>query len=488
MSNQNDDALKLEALQTAERLKQLHAGKKFHKFQLDVFNAIFRDGYKRIFIRKGRKGGGTETAMYPLARIAGTQANTACYFIGPTQKAQSEIVWQNRRIHSFLPREWKAVPNEQEKRLRLPNQSFIKIEGADNPDAARGWEGDIFVWDELKDQNPLSLEYCFPNVMARNAIWIVLGTPPTQKSNHYYQLEQSIKNDPKWKCFHWTAWDNPFLPGGHEALREEKKRYYETGRWDLWEIEYEAQYVFNANRKVLPNFNEKNVAPLSVIMPMLERDKSHLRWVCAIDPGYATCFAALFAAYNPYTGQIYFLDEIYSKDRTKNAAKVMWPEIERKQRLLWNGKWENIYDSAALSFAVEVAAICKDEGRRVHLAPTVKQKSDEDNYFRVLNSLYSDMGQAYVSASCKNFIWEQEEYETDEEDRYVDENNHLLDDARYIVKYLGITTVLKQMESVKVNNEPKGFTPEQDFERDRGNSDMMGFGGESASFDLMKDV
>lgn len=221
----DDDLLKNYALQTAKRLEELHEGKRFHKYQAAVFNAIFKEGKKRIFIRKGRKGGGTETAIYPLARVAGTMPGSACYMIGPTQKLQSEIVWQNRRLHNFLPKVWNAKSNEQENRIRLPNESFIKIEGANDPEALRGILGDVFVWDEYKDQNPLSMENCYPNVLSRDAIWMVLGTPPTKKTNHYYIKEREIRQDPDWAFFKWTAWDNPFLPGGHEFLQSEKEKY-----------------------------------------------------------------------------------------------------------------------------------------------------------------------------------------------------------------------------------------------------------------------
>ena len=485
-----DQTQLLIANQIADRLAELHEEKKFHKFQTDVIKAIFEHGKKRIFIRKGRKGGGTECVLYPAARIAGLFPNKACYIIGPTQKAQSEIIWDNRRLHNFIPSAWNAVPNEKDKRMRLPNQSFIKIEGADNPDAARGWEGDLFIWDELKDHNPRSLENCYPNVMARDGIWIELGTPPTTKDNHYYQHEQRIKNDPDWAFFHWTAWDNPFLPGGHEYLRKEKEKYYARGDWDLWEIEYEARYVFNAQRKVIPNFkSEVHVYPRDVIMSLIARDMKSMKWLVSIDPGYATCFAALFIGYNPYTSQIFKLDEIYSLDRNRNSVIEMWPLIERKQKELCPeaftaGKWINIYDSAAAAFAVEVHAHLREQGRKTKLYPTEKQPNDEDDYFRAINSSYSEVGRVMVAQNCENYIREIENYETDDKDNYPDKNNHQLDNDRYLYKYLGYHQLLKQGTIKAVDNLPRGVTPEEEFSKQQKDKDFVGFGGVDASFDV----
>jgi len=422
--------------------------------------------------------------MYPVARIAGTIPGASCYIIGPTRTAQSEIIWDNRRIHNYLPREWGAVPNTQEKRLRLNNGSFIKIEGADNPDAARGWEGHIFVWDEYKDQNPLSMENCYPNVLPHDAVWIVLGTPPTKKSSHYWIKEQEIIKDPDWAFFHWTAWDNPFLPGGKEYLQGEKEKYYARGDGDLWEIEYEAEYVFNASRKVLPNFTDKNKRPRSVILSMIERDKKRFKWITLIDPGYATCFAVLFLGYNPYTNQLFWLDEIYSTDRNANSAREMWPEIERKQQQLGDFKWVSVYDCAALSFAVEVRAICRDEGRKVNIVPCVKEKDDEENYFRTVNSSFAAEGQSYVAEECVNFIEEMENYETDELDRYPDKDNHTLDLARYGLKYLNFLSIMKQIDVRRVDTFPKADTIHDLQRREDEKGNAVGFGGFEANFSI----
>lgn len=481
----SDDALLNHGYYVAQRLEELHRKKQFHEFQLKVFNAIFRDGIKKIFIRKGRKGGGTETALYPLARVAGTMPNSACYFIGPTKTLQSEIIWHNRRLHNFLPKEWGVTSNEQDKRVRLNNGSFIKVEGADDPDNTRGLEGDIFVWDELKDHNPLALEACYPNVLARNAIWIVLGSPPNKKENHYYKLEQQIRNDPSWAFFHWTSWENPFLPGGHDWLTEEKKKYYERGDWDIWETEYEARYVFNSNRKVIPDFTEENKKPRHLILDLIRRDRGRLKWVCSIDPGYATCFAVIFSAYNPYTNEFFILDEIYSKNRNENSAMNMYEVIKERKSRLFDGEWTTLYDEAALGFAVEMRAIAKDKNEKISLTQTKKHKTDEDTYFRIFNSMCKASGQVTIAEECKWTIIELENYETDKNDNYPDSDNHNLDNIRYTIKHLGVTPILKQYENRIIRGEGRNaFTIEQDFENMRKRNDMAGYGGFGANFDI----
>ncbi len=474
----------------ADRLKQLHDIHKFHPKQLEVIQSIFGPKKKkRIFIRKGRKGGGTEVVMYVVARIMGCFPNRACYIIGPTKEAQKEIVWANRRIHGFFPRAWGPDANEQQARLRLSNESFVKVEGADDPDAARGWEGDVFVWDERKDHNQLSLDNCYPNIASRDGIWIELGTPPTTRTNSYYVKEQEILKDPDWAFFHWTAWDNNFLPGGHEFLKKERDKYYARGEGDLWEIEWEARYVFNAKRKVLPNFRpEIHLYPRDVMEAEIARDRGSLKWVTVFDPGYATCFACIFAAFNPYTAQIYILDEIYSTDKSSNSVHEIWPRVEQLQhRLNPGGKWDNLYDNAALGFAIEVDAWSRNKRREsIGMIPTVKAKNDEDDYFRAINASFAQAGQVKIAQHCRGLISEIENYETDENNKYPDEGNHSLDDMRYLYKYLGFTVEGIQSKIQVVSMLPKGYTPEEDRARMNRNNDFVGFGGIEANFDPMK--
>lgn len=485
----SEEALLRQAAYAAERIAELNAHQKLHAKQLEVVQAIFGPRQcKRVFIRKGRKAGGTELLEYVANRVVGTRPNRAAYIIGPTKESEKEIIWANRRLLNSCPRAWKPVPNEQEKRIRLANDSFIKVEGADDPEAARGWEGDFFGWDERKDHNQLSLDNCYPNIASRDGIWMELGTPPTTKTNSYYIKEQEILKDPDWLFFKFTAWDNPFLPGGHEWLQKERDKYYARGEGDLWEIEWEGNYVFNARRKVLPNFRDEiHIYPSDVIEAELSRDKQNLKWIAVFDPGYATCFAAIFAAYNPYTAQIYIVDEIYSTDKSKNSVHEIWPKVESIQKHHYDGRWENIYDSAALGFAVEVDAWCRAKYRySVGMIPTVKARNDEDDYFRAINASFSQPGQVKIARKCRGLISEIENYETDEHDRYPDENNHSLDSMRYLYKFLGFTVEGIQSKITVVPVLPRGYTPEQDRINESNKFDMVGFGGLQANFDPMK--
>lgn len=474
-----------------DRLEQLHRGKKFHAKQQEVIKAIFEKGYKRIFIRKGRKGGGTQTLLYPLARIAGCFSNAACYIIGPQYNLQKEIIWANNRMRNFIPKEWAPVFKEQEARVVFPQtRSFIKVQGADNYKTMVGIEGDVFIFDELKDHDPRAYQNCYPNLASRDAIWIVCGAPPANKSNFYYKLEQEIRQDPRWFFIHWSTWDNAeFLPGGREWIQAEKEQYYRNGNWDIWESEYEAKYIFGGKRTVLSAFrtdgDNSHVVPTDVLLAQTARDRNKLNWYSVFDPGFATCFAVGFFAHNPYTSEVFLLDEIYETNRSKLSVNDIWPRVAAIEGALNpNGKWRRVYDSAAPGFPQEVKARW---GKHLTFTPTYKEKDDEDKYFRIINGAFAT-NRFFVASRCVHIIAEMENYLTDENGEYPDRDNHGLDLTRYCFKRMNYTYNEKQYDIMKLSDSPMGHTVEEDILKNK--DDALGvlsgcdddFGG--GSFDL----
>lgn len=429
-------------------LEQLNAKKQWHSKQQEVLKAIFEHGYKRIFIRKGRKGGGTHTILYPVTRLAGLFKNRACFIIGPQDSLEREIVWKNKRLYEFIPKEWNVKFGEYEARAKFPNGSFIKVTGANDHKNMVGIEGDVFVFDELADHDPRAYENCYPNLASRDAIWIVVGAPPIQrvKSSFYYKLEQEIKKDKDWFFIHWSIWDNAeFLPGGREWIENEKKKYYARGQWDLWEQLYEARYVIGGSGTVLSNFRpdgrDSHVVPADWIEARISCDKKKLQWWAVFDPGFATCFCVLLACYNPYTSEVFIVDEIYETDRNKCSVEFLWPQFRAKQdEQFYGGYWRRVYDSAAPGFPNEVRARW---GKDIGFIPSYKQEGDEDKYFRIINSgLY--LNKVWISERCGNGIMEMQDYATDPNGVYPNQGNHFLDCLRYLFKAANISFVEKQ--------------------------------------------
>ena len=437
-----EEAERKELANYAQRLQELHAHHTFHPAQQKVIRAIFNEGKTHLFCRKGRKGGGTEASLYPAVRMAGLFDNQIIYLVYPTHKLGVDIIWKSGRLKNFIPKEWGVRFKESDTSAIFPNGSFIQVLGADNWKAMVGMEFDLCVMDELKDHDPRAYENMYPNRMSRNGIWMILGAPPYNNSNFYYKKEQeALGNEKLWSFHKWSIWDNTYLPydknmytSREEYLADLKAEYERKGDWDLWRVEWEAEYIFGGRLNVFPNFlEEKHIVPHDELMARIDKDKHQLIWWQGFDPGYATCFASLFVAYNPYSSEVYFLDEIYETRRDKNNVHTMWPRICEKADGLYKGaEWMRVYDSAAANFPPEVRA---QFGTNLSFIPIHKEKDDQDKYCRLLNSAFA-LDRAFISDRCGKLRWEIENYILDKNDEYPKRDDHAIDAARYIFKML----------------------------------------------------
>jgi hypothetical protein len=374
-----------------------------------------------------------------------------------------------------------ASNREWDTRLILKNGSFVKVWGANDWKNMVGVEGDVFVFDELADHDPRAYKNCYPNIASRDAIWIVVGAPPVEKvkSSFYYNLEKTIRKDPDWFFLQWSSWENAmFLPGGRPWLEAEKKRYYDAGNWDEWEQRWEARYVIGGGGTVLSHFNpdmmhpKSQVLPHDVIMAMISKDKHKLRWFQVFDPGYATCFAVLFAVYNQYTSEMFILDEIYETDRNKLSINQIWPDVAiREEQLYPGGNWKRIYDSAAPGFPQEVRSRW---GRDISFQPTYKEKGDEDKFFRIINSaLYTK--RCWISERCEKGIIEMQDYATKEDGTYPDKDNHFMDDLRYLFKACNYSMNEAQYDVTIKPDLKRGYSPAEDRFKRRDKTDIMSY-------------
>lgn len=458
MTASREDILRL-----VNRLQPLNRGREWNPGQAAVIRAVFKEGKKRIFIRCGRKAGKTECVSYISGRVAGLKNRAACYYLLPTLKLAKEVLWANGRVQGMIPAEWRPRFKETETRVVLDTGSFIKFEGADNYAQLAGIEGDLFIFDELKDHDPRAYHNCYPNIAARDAIWIVVGSPPDNKNNFYYKLEQEIRKDPDWAFFHWPTWDNArFLPGGMEWLTKEKARYIARGDADLWEIDFEGRYNIGGRRSLLPGFSrDHSLVGLDVALAHIARaPQDKLEFYRIFDPSYADCFAVIWAVYDPYSHSLWILDEMYEKNRSKLATPLLWPEIVAKSlRLFPKVFWRDIYDSAAPGFPQEVRA---QFGEDISFRPCEKGKGDDEKYYRVLNSGFL-LRTIRVAESCFNTILEIEGCVTNDKNQMPDTDNHILDCLRYLVKTCGFERRQKQDDVILRRD---GFTdPERSIIR-----------------------
>jgi len=448
-----------------EIIEGLHAHWEPHDAQVEIGKALFNDEIKQIFGKCGRNFGKTELICYLLWRYAQSNPGSENYYFAPYAKQAREITWASRRIQTFGPRAWlyegSRGVNNTEMRLRFTNGSFIKLDGSDNIDAYRGVKPrGLTVYDEFKDFRPEFHEAMDPNYAAHDSPLIIIGTPPEIEDHHFYHTEDEFKENDKKKFFQFTSYENPHI--AKEVLDAKRLELYRRGEGDVWEREYMVKKVFGGKNSIFPMLDPKrHVRKHDELMRDLKKDMHKLQWIVSADPGTHTCFAVLFAALNPYTRKLYILDEIYETDQRQTSVSVIGKRIINKRYQLYaKADWYQCYDEAAAWFQTEMADQFDDGW-----VPTTKALNKKEQGLGLIKDmLLADM--IIFSDRAKNTMKEMLNYIRDKNGKIPKENDHEIDNLRYILGALGydMNRALEPQNKEEMNKEWKPwYTMDEDF-------------------------
>lgn len=423
-----------------DRIDNVHK-KPLHSGQIQLAKDYFNRGMRIIMSQWGRSAGKTESALF-IATVASLLSdNFITYIITPERKQGKEIYWASKRLQNYPPPQFVKDANATEIRLNFNNGSFICVDGCENYNAHRGLKPNLVIYDEFQQHNrEFHLEVMAPNLLAKQSCLIIYGTPPKSRAAFYVEFRDQLLNqikegDVTRSYYEFPTSINPTIDP--DELAKTRKELIGSNNEVIWYREYEGKLAFGGEDVVFPKWNPKNhVRTHKVATSYVENDKHKLKWYTICDPGTSTCFAILFVAYNPYTQQLFFLDEIYEKDRNRTDTRQIWERIKKKEQELYpdapNKTWKRVYDEAAAWFQREVAANFKES-----LIPSQKQFNDEETDISRIKMLMAQTGAMIVSDRCYWLRWEIESYVTDEFGRYPDKHNHLLDCCKYLVQICG---------------------------------------------------
>jgi phage terminase large subunit len=137
-----------------------------------------------------------------------------------------------------IPKKWVKKTNNTELSIYLKNGSVISLKGAENPDSLRGATLKGLCVDEIasiRNWEWLWSEVLAATLVRHNSPVIFISTP--KGYNHFYDLYQNaVKNKELWKSWHFTSYDNPYLP--KKVIDEKKKELTE----DQFAQEYLADF------------------------------------------------------------------------------------------------------------------------------------------------------------------------------------------------------------------------------------------------------
>lgn len=473
-------------VKTLRILEDLYSNWKPNAGQIQAGKALFNDGQVTQFIRWGRKGGKTDYIIKAIYRYALLHPKSGCYYFCPQANQAREILWETYRLQDAVPKKYIKKVKNNDMRIILTNGSFIKLDGSDNYEKHRGTEGHFLVYDEFKDFDRRFHEAIDPNRGVYNAPLIILGTPPVsinedRNYEQYMELQKQCMNDEDKFFLQLSSYVNAHnvpkvnlnmsmeerIKQGEAYLAKKRQELINRGEEYRWKIEYLAENVAMGKNAVFPMLTEANVKPFSEIHEPLLRDQKKLQWYCIADPGTSTCFAVLFVCLNPYTKEIWVLDELYEKDREETTTRKMLPKIHKKMKELApsldpEDDWFKVYDEAGAWFANE-AMDQVDKSLNLTFIETDKfHNQKEDGIAMTKDCLIYEM--MYMTDRCTNFYWELEQCVCID-GKYVKAHDHLIDDFRYFLAECDYDMV----EALEIKEQRKGS---RKLENDNFDDDM----------------
>lgn len=435
-----------------EILSKLHAhlrmvGRFPHEGQGEVIRAFFNDKKKIIMGQCGRSFGKSETVLYIAWRYALLNPGKEIYIICPELKQAKKLYWLPKRLQNYGPQEFIAEHRESELRTVFTNGSYIILDGCENYEAMRGIKPHLVFYDEFQHHSQyFDEEVMQPNLSSGKVSLLVFGTPP-KIDCHYVHFRQNLldniqRGNSKYMYIELHSAKNPTLD--KVWLAEKKADLIRRDKYNIWLREYEGKMVFDTESAIFPFFNEKkHVYEHNYLMKLIHRDRHKLRWYDLYDPGTSTVFAGLFIAHNPYTGQLFLLDEIYAQERKECTTQAVYRKsIDiRKDLYDYEDEWTGYYDEAAAWFANEVN---EQFGR--NLIATHKQKVHATNEEAragesILNTIMMSENAFFVSDRCVKFLWEILQYMFGENGKYPKKNDHLMDLLFYYVTETNYTII-----------------------------------------------
>lgn len=414
---------------------------RLHPDQIKQLRDFYSGKINDVFLSCGRKWGKSELIGYVLWRHALLNPGSACYYVCPENSHAREIMWNNNRMQRFLGEDSskyiKSITN-QDMVIRFKNGSYIRCIGSENYMVANGLTPHIAVYDEFKGFNPRWHTEFAPNRAAKAAPLIIIGTKPRAGNKNMDQYNEILdymrKNSNSCYVADRTTFDNPInhLPDQKRQIEHDIAILRARGEEDVVQLEYYSKVIPGGKRAIFPMFDEKvHIQSHNDLMNEIKKDIKRLEWVWVADPGSTTVFGMLFAAFNPYTGKLYILDEIYAKDQKDTSVGIIVPRGETKAISLYpnsnlHDDWIKVADEAAAWFITE----CLNR-YNIYFSPAEKWRGTKEDGLSLIKDQLLHNAVA-ISDRCENLATEMRKYAKDDSGKIPKRDDHLIDCFRYL--------------------------------------------------------
>ena len=371
---------------------------------------IAEDRHRFRVVCAGRRTGKTILAVEEIIANA-VFKESRCAYIAPTYQQARDIAWEQlkKRTEGIA-----TTVNESRLEIKTRNneetESIIQLRGWESIETLRGQKFDFIVIDEvamMRNFWGMWEEVIRPTLTDTRGEVLFISTP--KGFNHFYDLYNREREDDSFKSFHFTTYDNPFIPVDEidEAKNQlTEDRFYQEYMADFRKQEglvykefqrglhlFKGDAIDTAETLVGVDFGFTN--PTGVLT--IKRDRDNVYWVT---------------------------DELYKTEMTDEAVGEYISSIPHQK----------CYPDPASPSAIKVL---KD--KRVNIIEVNKGADSVANGINKVRELFKQR-RLRIHEDCKNLIWEIETYSYAEKksdknapEVPIKESDHLCDALRYVL-------------------------------------------------------
>lgn len=337
--------------------------------------------------------------------------NAQIVYIAPTYQQARDIAWAQLKSEC---KDAALTINESRLEIRIPNvlggQSFIALRGWEAVETLRGQAFDLVVIDEVASMRNFWMQWqevIRPTLTDRKGEVLFISTP--KGFNHFYDLYNLQETDADYKSFHFTTYDNPFIPAEEvDKAKQElsSERFAQEYMADFKKTEGLVYKEFDRERNLFKDI------PMGT--GIVER-------IAGVDLGF-TNPTAIPEILVDNTDCWWVNSEFYQTGRTD--AQV--------SEYLAGERFDMVYPDPEAP-----AAIAEMRKRGVNVRDVVKGKDSIKNGIDAVRERLK-ANKLRIHTSCINTIMEFETYVypdkkdfKNEDENPIKENDHMMDALRY---------------------------------------------------------
>ncbi len=373
---------------------------------------IASDSHRFRVVRVGRRGGKTTLSAEEIKGKALAKTTRIAY-IAPTYRQARDIAWE------LFKRELAVIileANESRLEIRVRTlkggSSLIALRGWESIETLRGQAFDFIVIDEVAMMRNFWSnwqEVIRPTLTDTRGEVLFISTP--KGYNHFYDLCNLELTDTDFKSFHFTSYDNPYIP----------KDEIDTAKQQLTPERFAQEYLaefYKTEGLVYKEFS-RNIHLYD------ELPAGTYQKIGGVDFGYRNPAAVLDIRFD---GERMFIeDEWYKRERT---------DIQIAEYVALC-KFKEVYPDPENPSAIEEL-----RRKNVNIREVIKGKDSIKAGIQSVREMLI-RGDLKINKRCINTITEFEMYSYEDEKREKNElenpiksNDHALDALRYVVSSL----------------------------------------------------